>query len=226
MIFIKGLKELFFPQVCLVCNGYVSSDILCSRCLSGLPHTGFASLRNNPVERVFTGRLEVAAAFSEFYFEKNHLVQTLLHLLKYRGNRDAGIFLGECIGRSILSASPFFEVDFLIPLPLHPKKEHKRGYNQAAVICEGISRITGTEVNKEAICRNHHSETQTKKHRAERWKNVEGIFTLKKSKAINGKKVLLVDDVITTGATLESCGRVLMKVASSLSIATAAHASK
>ncbi len=226
MFFLKSLADLFYPPICLTCSEHAFTDILCTRCTASLPHTYFASLRNNIIERIFSGRLDIKAAFSEFYFEKNKVIQSVLHQLKYRNNREAGLFLGRCIGKSILESPAFLEAGQLIPLPLHPKKEHKRGYNQALVICEGISSVTRQKVNKNAVVRNKFSDSQTKKHRTERWKNVDGIFSLKDKKSISSEKVILIDDVITTGATLEACGKELANEVSSLLIATAAYASK
>lgn len=226
MNLVKSLADLFYPPVCMYCGNFAPASPLCTACTTSLPHTQFSILRHNPVENVFAGRLAIAAAFSEFYFSKNKMVQSLIHQLKYRGSREAGIFLGECMGRSIL-ASPFFkDAEILVPLPLHPKKEHKRGYNQSAIICEGITSVTGLKTIRNAIVRTRHSETQTRKHRTERWRNVDGIFAVQDANQVRNRNVILVDDVITTGATLESCGRAILQLASSLCIATAAHASK
>jgi predicted amidophosphoribosyltransferase len=133
-------------------------------------------LSGNPVEKVFTGRIPLKAAHSEFYFSKGQLVQHLIHLLKYKSNKEIGHYLGTMIGNSILRSGRFTNLDYLVPLPLYPDKEFKRGYNQAEVICNGIAEITQIPVLTKNVIRQRATETQTRKHRAERWQNVDGSF--------------------------------------------------
>ena len=171
--------------------------------------------------------MPVKAAHSEFYFSKGQLVQQLIHLLKYKANKEIGYFLGEIMGNSLLSGSRFSNIDYVVPLPLYPDKEFKRGYNQAALICHGISAVTNIPTMENNIIRQRPTETQTRKHRSERWLNVDGSFAVKTISSIIGKNILLVDDVITTGASLEACGQAILNVAgTSLSIAALAHATK
>jgi len=186
-----------------------------------LPNTNFAKHANNPIEKIFWGRLPLVAAHSEYYFAKESLIQHLVHQLKYKGNRDIGIFLGELMAKSLLGSNRFNQLDGLIPLPMFPDKEKKRGYNQAAVICEGMSSILNVPVLSNYLLRQKFTETQTKKHRTERWENVADSFILENANQIKGKKLLLVDDVVTTGATLEASGQLLQQVEGvQLSIAT------
>jgi ComF family protein len=181
----------------------------------------------NPVEKIFWGRLALTAAMSEFYFTKGTLIQTLIHEFKYKGNIDAGMYLGAKMGNSLLSNNRFAKIDALIPLPLFADKEFKRGYNQATIICNGISETTNIPVLKNNVVRKRFTETQTKKQRTERWENVATSFEIKNPKELKNKYVLLVDDVVTTGATLEACGAEILKVEGTrLSIATLAYASK
>lgn len=166
-------------------------------------------------------------ATSEFYFSKDSVIQRLIHQLKYKGNTDIGFLLGEFMGRSMLSGSRFSKVDGLIPLPLYPDKEKQRGYNQAAIICNGIGAAMNIPVLTNNVLRQRPTETQTRKHRSERWENVEGSFVIKNPSSLQGRILLLVDDVITTGATLEACGQAILKnVNLQLGIAAVAHASK
>jgi ComF family protein len=182
---------------------------------------------NNPVEKSFWGRLAITAAMSEFYFTKGTLIQTLIHEFKYKGNKDVGLYLGAIMGNSLLSSNRFTKIDALIPLPLFADKEFKRGFNQATILCNGISEVMNIPVINNNVIRTRFTETQTKKHRTERWKNVEGSFEIKNPKEITGKHILLVDDVVTTGATLEACGAEMLKVeGSQLSIATLAFAAR
>lgn len=221
--------HLFYPITCCGCGSDLinKNNLLCIRCISELPHTNFALHENNLIERIFRGRLPLKAGHSEFYFAKNELIQHLIHQLKYHKNKEIGYYLGEITGNTLLKSGRFGAIDYIVPLPLFADKEFKRGYNQAEVICNGISATTNISVKANNVVRQHATETQTRKHRAERWKNVEGSFIVKDPEALTGKHILLIDDVITTGATLEACGHAILKIyGTSLSIASLAHASK
>ena len=181
---------------------------------------------DNPVEKIFWGRIAATSAMSEFYFSKGSAIQNLIHELKYKGNRKVGHYLGKLIGASLANSNRF-TIDAIIPLPLFARKEHNRGYNQAAVLCEGISEIMNVPQIKNNVIRIVSTETQTKKHRAERWKNVVGSFSVTMPSELENKRLLLVDDVITTGATLEACATEILKIKNvSLSIATLAMAGR
>jgi ComF family protein len=186
-----------------------------------LAETNFEIHPNNPVEKDFWGRLPIVNASALLYFTKESLVQQLMHQLKYKGNKDLGLQLGRLMGNALKNAARFNEIDALVPLPLFPSKEKKRGYNQATILCEGIAEILSLPVLNEVITRTQHTETQTKKGRIERWKNIEGKFQLIDPQAIQNKHLLLVDDVVTTGATLEACGNELLTAENvKLSVAT------
>jgi ComF family protein len=149
------------------------------------------------------------------------MMQHLMHQFKYKGNKEIGLYLGRLMGNTLAASNRFMYVDALIPLPLFKSKEHKRGFNQATVLCQGIAAVLNKPVLNEVVCRNTSTETQTKKGRVDRWLNIEGRFSLINEKEIKGKHVLLVDDVVTTGATLEACGRELLKAENlRLSVAT------
>jgi ComF family protein len=221
--------HLFYPHICTGCGSDLleEDNLLCLKCIHDLPHTNFAGFEGNPVEKYFWGRLPVTAAHSEFYFSKEFLLQHLIHQLKYKGNTQIGYYLGELMGKTMLSSYRFHSIDALIPLPLYPDKEHKRGYNQAAVICNGISSVMNVPVLNGNVIRQRPTETQTRKHRTERWENVKGSFRLVNEKSLLNKHLLLVDDVITTGATLEACGHAILQIEDvKLSIATLAYAAK
>jgi ComF family protein len=221
--------HLFYPHICTGCGSDLleEDNLLCLKCIHDLPHTSFAGFEGNPVEKYFWGRLPVTAAHSEFYFSKESLLQHLIHQLKYKGNTQIGYYLGELMGKTMLTSSRFNSIDALIPLPLYPDKEHKRGYNQAAVICNGISSVMNVPVLNGYVIRQRPTETQTRKHRTERWENVKGSFRLVNEKSLLNKHLLLVDDVITTGATLEACGHAILQIEHvKLSIATLAYAAK
>jgi len=233
---IKAIKNiasstlhLFYPHVCTGCGSDLvrEDNLLCLHCIHALPHTNFAFLANNPIEKHFWGRLPLTAGHSEFYFSKEFLIQHLIHQLKYKGDTQIGFYLGELMGRSLINSNRFNDIDALIPLPLYADKEHKRGYNQAAVICNGMSSVMNIPVLTAAVIRSYATETQTRKHRTERWENVSGSFKIAEPGELKNKHLLLVDDVITTGATLEACGATILEQQNiKLSIATLAYAAK
>lgn len=221
--------HLFYPHNCTGCGSDLlpADDLLCLRCYHNLPHTDFASLPNNQIEKDFWGRIELVAAYSQFYFAKEFLIQHLIHQLKYKGDTKIGFYLGGIMGKTLLNSNRFSGIDALLPLPLFPGKERKRGYNQATVICNGISSIMNIPVLNGAVIRQQETETQTRKHRTERWENVRSSFKVAKPGELRGKHLLLIDDVVTTGATLEACGNVILQQGDiKLSIATLAYAAK
>ncbi len=226
---IKTAAHLFYPHLCMGCGSDLlpNHELLCLRCINDLPHTEFEKYPNNPIERIFIGRLPIAAATSGFYFSKGELVQNLIHDLKYKGNKDAGIYLSEMMGNSMVSTGRFKNIDYLIPLPLFAEKEYKRGFNQADIVCNGLSNMMNIPVLTKNVVRIRFTETQTKKHRTERWHNVFDSFKVTNESVLENKHILLVDDVITTGATLDACAQVINQIKGiKISIATLATASK
>lgn len=224
----QSLLHLIFPHVCAGCGTDLSNteNQLCLRCAAALPQTFFELHGNNPVEKKLWGRLPVQAATAQYYFTRESLVQQIVHEIKYRNNTSLGRQIGRMMGRSLLQSGRFM-VDVLIPLPLFPEKEKKRGYNQSMVLCRGIADEMQIPVLNDIVIRPQFTETQTKKGRIERWKNMDGKFVLKDESAIAGKHVLLIDDVITTGATLESCGNEILKAQNTrLSIACVCDATR
>lgn len=226
---LQSLTNLFFPRLCLGCGNdlFGNGEVLCLSCIDKLPVTNFHLHASNPVEKVFWGRLPLVSASSYLYFTKDSLLQQLLHAFKYKGAKEIGLYFGRCMGNTFLQSNRFNSVDALIPLPLHPKKERIRGYNQATILCEGIAEILNVPILKDTIIRPTATQTQTHKNRVHRWENIEGKFLLRNPEAVSGKHVLMIDDVVTTGATLESCGRLLLDIPDlRLSIATMAYTSK
>lgn len=224
----NSLLHLVFPGVCTGCGTDLVSDdaVLCLKCINNLPETNFERYANNPVEKKFWGRLPLISASAQFYFTRESLMQHLMHQFKYRGNKDLGFQLGRMMGEN-LQRSGRFMVDALIPLPLFASREKRRGFNQATILCEGMSEVMRVPVLTEVINRSQYTDTQTRKGRIERWLNMEGKFILNNSEAICGKHVMLVDDVVTTGATLEACGIELLKAGDVLiSIATLCYAAR
>src|SRR5688572_419046 len=232
MISLREIKDSFvqllFPHVCSGCGSDIlnKESMLCMRCIDAMPETNFELHAGNPVEKKFWGRLQLEQATAQYYFTRESLIQHLMHQFKYKGNREVGIQLGKMMGESLKNSNRF-PIDALVPLPLFPAKEKRRGYNQANVLCEGMAESLQAPVLKDVIIRSQHTDTQTQKGRIERWQNMEGKFVLAKPGAIKSKNVLLVDDVVTTGATLEACGIELLKGENvRLSIATLCYAAR
>jgi ComF family protein len=224
----ESLLQIIFPHICSGCGSDLLSveSNLCLRCVDALPETDFEKHENNPVEKIFWGRLPLESASASYYFTKESLVQHLMHQFKYKSNKELGLQLGRMMGYQLLY-SERFKVDAIVPLPLFPGKEKRRGYNQSVLLCEGIAELLKVPVLTDVIIRPEHTETQTKKGRIERWRNMEGKFLLTNREKVAGKHLLLVDDVVTTGATLEACGTELLKVDKvKLSIATLCFASR
>ncbi|HMM12272.1 MAG TPA: phosphoribosyltransferase family protein [Bacteroidales bacterium] len=190
-----------------------------------LPKTGFEGHADNPVARLFHGKVRLHAATACYFFAKHGRVQPLIHELKYKSNREAGLFLGREMGKALKASAIYQDVSLLVPVPLHPKRERKRGYNQSEILARGISEVTGISISRNNLVRGVATQTQTKKSREERWKNVRDIFSVRQPEAFSGHHVLLIDDVITTGSTIEGCVKVLEQIDNiRISVAAAAMA--
>lgn len=224
--YLSDFFHLFYPHNCEGCGTDIlyTDQFLCSRCLTRLPATGFFATANNPVENIFYGRVDVLAAAAAFYFTKQSLLQHLLIELKYRGNKEAGYFLGRMMAYALADSNRFHFVEALVPLPLHPKKENNRGYNQAGLICKGIAEVWQKPVLENTVIRREFTETQTHQNRVGRWENMLGVFHVTEPEQLQNRHLLLVDDVITTGASLEALATTILSAANSqISIAAAAY---
>lgn len=177
-----------------------------------IPRTSYHKVKDNPVEKLFWGRCQITRAAAFSYYNRGSRIRTLIHTLKYKGNMEIGTELGRIYGQSLRSSDFISDIDVLMPVPLHPEKQKKRGFNQSEVIAQGLSDVTGIPVDILSLCRVEASQTQTRRSRYDRWTNVEGIFSVTNDEKLRGKHVLLVDDVITTGSTLESCANELLKI--------------
>lgn len=223
---LNDFSHLFFPHICAGCGSDVleNDSLLCLKCFGQLPVTGFMQQPGNPVEKIFYGRVPLQHAGSAFYFTKDSIMQNLVVELKYKGNREAGIYLGKLLGVQIAESNRFDDVDIIVPLPLNSKKEKKRGYNQAQVIAEGICAQWKKPIAGKAVARKLFTATQTQKGRIERWQTMQDVFEVRDAAMLEGKHILLVDDVITTGASIEACSTPILQVpGAKISVATVAY---
>ncbi|SNC76773.1 comF family protein [Hymenobacter gelipurpurascens] len=223
--------SLVFPRVCLACEDPLArgENHICTSCRAQLPYTDYHKLppAENPLARRFWGRLPIKHALSYVRFLRRGRVQHLLHQLKYQGQQDVGRVLGRWFGQELTEAGFQAEFDLIVPVPLHARKLAQRGYNQADSFAEGLSTGLGLPWHASALRRTAHTTSQTRKNRLQRWQNVASVFEVADVAAVQGQRVLLVDDVLTTGATLEACAAVLLAAgASEVSIATIATADR
>lgn len=224
----NDLLGLFFPKLCLACGEHLlrGEDAICSICHFHLPKTYFHNDPDNPLNKVFWGRVNLEGVASYLYFQKGSTVQHLLHLLKYKGKEEIGVRLGQWYGLDLKFAAPFRDAGLIIPVPLHPAKKRKRGYNQSEAFAEGLASVMTGRLETRALYRRVNTKTQTRKSRYDRWENVENIFAVRNPEKLRYQHVLLVDDVLTTGATLEACARALLDVPGvKVSVVTIAFAS-
>lgn len=175
-----------------------------------LPHTGMAAYRGNAVEKIFWGRVNIEAACSELYFTPESIVRSILHAIKYHGDRRTAHHMGRMMGRTMNRFHPFNAIDAIVPLPLHPYRLRKRGYNQAELLALGMSDAMKVPVRKDLLLRRRATSTQTRRNRLDRWDNVQEAFS-SGSDDMPEARLLLVDDVVTTGATLEAASYALLK---------------
>ncbi|MDR1171081.1 MAG: ComF family protein [Bacteroidales bacterium] len=224
---LEGFAGLFWPNVCACCSTGLTrgEEYICSHCMYELPVTNFHKDRDNPIAQVFWGRAPIEYATAGYFFRKGNRIQKLVHQVKYKGQKEMGAVLGREMGKS-LRGSSFSEVDLIAPVPLHPQKFRKRGYNQSEWIAKGLAEALDKPVNTQALVRRFFTATQTRKKRFARWENVDSGFGLINPGTFAGQHILLIDDVITTGATLEACiHAVLSAPGSKVSVAALALAS-
>lgn len=205
--------SLFYPKVCYACGNslYSNEEVICTYCRFHLPKTNFHKRPDNPLAVVFWGRVNLENVSAFYFFSKRGKVQRLMHRFKYKGSPEIGVYLGRLYGLELKEETAYQNIDMVIPVPLHPQKQQKRGYNQSEKFADGLAQTMGIALETNILIRTHASETQTRKSRFSRWENVKEIFQVTVPQKIAGKHILLVDDVITTGATIEACAKHLFE---------------
>lgn len=208
------ILDLLFPRSCVMCGQRLAraEEYVCLSCLRGLPRTHYDTAAGNPLERAFWGRADVKRAAAFFFYYKDNAACRILHELKYNRCPQIGVYMGKVMTVAMVPSGFFQGIDLLVPVPLAAAKKRKRGYNQCDKLAAGISAVTSIPVCADALVRRVANPTQTRKRRTERWDNVQGIFSVANAAPLSGKHILLIDDVVTTGATLVSCMEALSVV--------------
>ena len=225
--YLADFVSLLFPELCPACQASLVANeyIICSDCRYNLPYTNFHLQADNIVAQQFYGKVKVEAAYALYYFTKGGKVQNLMHHFKYKGMQQIGNLLGNIAGTQLAENSIFSTADLIIPVPLHKKRLRERGYNQSARFAEGLAEKLHAAVEDHNLLRTVATTTQTHKSRFARFENMQDVFMIKHPEKLVNKHVLLVDDIVTTGSTLEACGIELLKIPGlTLSIATIAYA--
>jgi ComF family protein len=225
--YLADFISLLFPQLCCACEESLvaNEELICTDCLYNLPFTNFHLHPDNIVAQQFWGKINLEAAYSLYYFTKGGKVQNLMHHFKYNGMQRIGNLLGKIAGGQLSKNDVFNAVDFIIPVPLHKSRLKQRGYNQSACFAEGLSQKLSAVVEENNLVRLKATETQTHRSRFARFENMQEVFTVNYPEKLINKHVLLVDDIVTTGSTLEACAIQLLKIKGlKLSIATIAYA--
>ncbi|MBO9731938.1 MAG: ComF family protein [Chitinophaga sp.] len=224
---LSPLVHLFYPHCCELCGTDLpeTDELLCLRCIQALPLTHFHRYLQNPVAKVFNGRVAIQQATATYYYSQSSGIQQLIHLFKYRQRRDIAAWLGRQTGYQLRESSWIGDIDMLVPVPLFPRKEKMRGYNQATVLANGIAQVIPLPVQPTMLSRLQFTSTQTRKGRTDRWQNVSSAFKVNGHLAAD-THVLLIDDVITTGATTEACCTTLQQAGARVSVCCVAFAWK
>lgn len=225
---LKDLYYLFFPSICQCCDEPLvkNENLICVKCRFDLPLAEITEVSNNEVELAFYGRIDILFGTTLLLYKRKGVVQKLIHQLKYKGQEDLGILFGKWLGKELADSERLPKIDYVIPVPIHKRKQKKRGFNQVTKFGQEIAKEIDAEFNDQQLLSGSINETQTFKQRMDRWKNVREKFYLKDVEFFENKSVLLVDDVITTGATLEACSIELQRTKGiTISIATIAFTS-
>ncbi|MFD2530187.1 MULTISPECIES: ComF family protein [Flavobacteriaceae] len=213
MKFLKDLLHLFYPEICANCQNQLlrNETILCLLCRHDLPLTNFDSYTDNKITNSFKGRVLIEKANALLFFRKKSITKNLIHELKYKNNEDIGLFFGNWLGEVLANNKEFSKIDCIVPVPIHAKRKRKRGYNQVTKFGETLSKHLNIPLVEGVLIRNLDTKTQTRKSRFERFNNLEAKFEITDNSILKNKHILIIDDVITTGATIEACAKELLK---------------
>lgn len=217
---------LFLPRVCAMCGRALPDrvEFVCTACRWEMPLTGFGSSFDNPVAHKFHGLIPVVNASAYFWFAGGGDVRSMVHAFKYSGNWRYALNAGKWYGAELLEGGLYADVDVIIPIPLHLRRLLKRGYNQSEYIAEGMASVMGIPIDARSVVRSRYNKSQAERRKSERWDNVEGIFAVKRPDKLAGRHILLVDDVLTTGATIISCAQAILDSVPDCRISVAALA--
>ena len=225
--YLSDFVSLIFPQLCAACRESLvgNEKLLCTNCLYDLPQTNFHLQPDNIVAQQFWGKLNIEGAYALYFFNKGGNIQNMMHQFKYKGMQEIGNLLGNIAGAQLAQSQSFKTADVIIPVPLHKKRMRERGYNQSACFANGLAEKLSATIDIDNLIRTVATNTQTHKSRFARFENMKEVFAVARPHNLENKHVLLVDDIVTTGSTLEACAIELLKIPGlKLSIATIAYA--
>ena len=212
-VVLRDVASLFLPRTCLACGRVLleNEGCVCLACRYNMPLTNFAKRKDNPIKFLFENVLPVESAAAMFWFVGGTEWQRIIHNFKYYGRWFFAQKMGEWLGEELLDSGNFDDIDLIVPIPLHYRRRLRRGYNQSEQLALGVGRKMGVECDFRSVRRRHYNDSQTSKSRSERWDNVEEIFDVRRAERLRGKHILLLDDVLTTGATMASCASAIVK---------------
>lgn len=215
---------MLFPSVCPVCNESMmdGEKTLCTKCRLDMPLTYCSdNPYNNTVTELFSGIIPIESGIALFYYDRDSKYKMLIHNMKYRGFRNLGVELGELLGHELVESGVAYEVDAIVPIPIHPIRFLKRGYNQSQQICNGIRKTCELPIISKAVVRKRNNKSQVRRQSKDRLRNTAGIFSVTSPAELSGKHILIIDDVLTTGATVESCAREILAKCTDVRISVA-----
>ena len=212
-VVLRDVASLFLPRTCLACGRVLleNEGCVCLACRYNMPLTNFAKRKDNPIKLLSENVLPVESAAAMFWFVGGTEWQRIIHNFKYHGRWFFAQKMGEWLGEELLDSGNFDDIDLIVPIPLHYRRRLRRGYNQSEQLALGVGRKMGVECDFRSVRRCHYNDSQTSKSRSERWDNVEEIFDVRRAERLRGKHILLLDDVLTTGATMASCASAIVK---------------
>lgn len=212
-VVLRDVASLFLPRTCLACGRVLleNEGCVCLACRYNMPLTNFAKRKDNPIKLLFENVLPVESAAAMFWFVGGTEWQRIIHNFKYHGRWFFAQKMGEWLGEELLDSGNFDDIDLIVPIPLHYRRRLRRGYNQSEQLALGVGRKMGVGCDFRSVRRRHYNDSQTSKSRSERWDNVEEIFDVRRAERLRGKHILLLDDVLTTGATMASCASAIVK---------------